>query len=304
MGLYDRPYWREGQGQFDAGQRPPTRTGLPRPGRALMVLLAANVAVFILQIVTGDLRPGGGVIMKYFTVVPAYWWQIWRFLTFQFLHGGVGHLLFNMLGLYFLGQYLQRDWGSRRFVVFYLLCGVAAGIAHVVLSLTLSQDQHVPLLGASGGVYGVVVACAILYPHIKLIIFPFPFLISIRVAAAIFLGISLLGVLMDVSAAVHGSEFSYSSVAHMAHLGGAVAAVAWLYLMPKLRGAGAGVRGRIKKDAWRRKMEIMSEQQAEIDRILDKIRRDGIASLTDRERRTLQQATEDQREEERNIYRS
>lgn len=294
MGLYDRPYMRDDHG-VGYGGGGGVRIGLPRPGRTVMRLLVINLAVFVLQIFMGNW------LLRWFAAVPVCWWQVWRYVTFQFLHGGLFHLMFNMLGLYFLGMVLEKGWGGRRFLVFYLTCGAAAGAAHVIMSMLFNQSMSVPLLGASGGVYGVVLACAILYPQIR--VFVFLFLMPIRVAAGLFLGFAVLNVLIGVRSAIEGGPLSAGGISDMAHLGGALAGGVWVWLMPKLRGTWSISAGKVKKGAWGRKMARRAAEQAQIDRILRKIHAEGLESLSRKEREILREATHRQRDEERDLYR-
>ncbi len=200
------------------------------------------------------------------------------------------HILFNMIGLYFLGMILESHWGSRRFLVFYLGCGAAAGLAHVLMAFAMSRGMQTKLLGASGGVYGVVLACAVFFPQIRLIVFLFP--MPIRTAAALFLGIAVFFTLQEFFAGGTGG-----GVSHVAHLGGAVAAAVWIWVLPKLRmklrfGNRPAGQGR-----WEKQLKRRQKQQEEIDRILDKIRREGIGSLNQREKQILREATEEQRKD-------
>jgi len=292
MGWRDRPYARH-----DFDRQPPRQfggmtMGLPRPGRVVKYLLIVNVAVFFLQIFFGDLLVAG------LAVVPAWWWQVWRYVTFQFLHGDPIHLLFNMLGLYFLGMALEDAWGPRRFLWFYLGCGVAAGAAHVLIAVAWSQAMWVSLLGASGGVYGVVLACAVLFPQIRVMVFLF--FMPIRAAAALFFAIAIYSVLMGLR---DGAPLG-GGISHVAHLGGAAAAAAYLWLWPVLRGrlgldrltrrpGGAG--------AWQRRAERRRREDAKVDRILAKIHRDGLESLSWFDRRTLRRAADRKRRENRDL---
>ncbi len=288
MSWRDRPY-----AQQDYNSPPPQRSGgfaggMPRPGLAVKYLLIINIVVFFLQVLP-DVE---GHLFDWGTVVPALWWQPWRYITCQFLHGGLFHLFFNMIGLYFLGMLLESGWGARRFLVFYLVCGVVAGVAHVLMAFAMDKGIEVPLLGASGGVYGVVIACAILFPHIRLIVFLFP--MPIRTAAALFLGIAVFFTLQDFfnPAATGGG------IAHVAHLGGAVAAAVWIWVLPKLRMRLRSSHRPAGQGQWEKKLKQRREQQEKIDSILDKIRSEGIGSLSKGEKRTLQEATEQQRRDE------
>ncbi|MHC4718517.1 MAG: rhomboid family intramembrane serine protease, partial [Planctomycetota bacterium] len=98
-------------------------------------------------------------------------WQVWRLVTFQFLHGSVRHFMFNMLGLYFFAVPLERAWGGRKFIVFYLLSGVFGGLCFLVLMRFVELGPAMKLVGASGGILASLAACAILYPQMVFIIF-------------------------------------------------------------------------------------------------------------------------------------
>ena len=282
MSWRDRPY-----AQSDYDSRPPGRPGgfmggMPRPGRVVGRLLIVNVVVFFLQIFPAF----NAQLMNWCTVIPAYWWQVWRYVTFQFLHAGLFHILFNMIGLYFLGMILEAHWGSRRFLVFYLVCGMAAGVAHVLMAFAMGSGMWMPLLGASGGVYGVVLACAVFFPQIRLIVFLFP--MPIRTAAALFLGIAVFFTLQEFFA----GGANGGGVAHVAHLGGAVAAAVWIWVLPRVRMIFR-LGGRTGRGRWEKQLKRRQEQQGKIDRIFDKIRREGIGSLSRGEKRTLQETTEE-----------
>ncbi len=268
--------------------------GLPKPGRVVKWLLIINIAVFLMEIFLGR------YMIAAFAVIAADWWQIWRYVTFQFLHASPMHLGFNMLGLYFLGMYMERSWGEKRFLRFYLICGAFAGLAHVLLSLIFASGTFIPLLGASGGVYAVVVACAILFPQIRVIVLFFP--MSIRAAAILFLGIAVVSILMGIRSAMEGGALS-GGISHVAHLGGAVAAATWIWIVPRLSGTLRQSRQRLNRGAWERKMQKSRYEQAEIDRILDKIREEGLDSLSRRERDKLKDATHKQRNEDKDLYR-
>jgi membrane associated rhomboid family serine protease len=258
--------------------------GMPRPGRAVATLLLVNLAAFVVQhIVLADRATA------WLAVVPARWWELWRYLTFQFLHADVGHILFNMLALYFLGMMLEQAWGGRTFLWFYLLSGSAAGITHVLLTGALNQPWSVRLIGASGGVYAVLLACAVLFPHVRLFLY-FLFPVPIRVVAAIFLGIALFNVLLGLRVALEGGTLS-GGISHPAHLGGAVAAAGYLWLWPVFRRRVGRLGGAFGAGRWEKRLRRSRRQQEQVDRILDKIRQRGLGSLSWRERRTLRRAS-------------
>jgi len=301
MGIYDRPYWKDG-GQPGGG---PGRSGmggftigLPKPGPVIKWLLIVNLVVFLLQLFLD--RPTtqypAGVMSQFLGITLGESWQLWRYITFQFLHGDFWHIVLNMIGLYFLGTALERSWGPKRFLRFYLVCGVAAGLAFVVVSALFRQPDWRPLIGASGGVYGVVLACAVLFPQFRIIFLFFP--VPIRLAAVIIFGGMIILVLQAVSYDQIGKAMS-----DVAHLGGAVTAAVWVWVLPKLRGSSRRARVRIEQGAWRRKMKKRDAEETEMDRILQKINTEGLGSLTAREKKILQEATRRQRQEEHDVNR-
>ena len=301
MGLHDRPYWRDEQPRGHGGPGGPggMTIGLPRPGKAVKYLLIVNVVVFVLQIVLDQPREGYrvGVLSAWFGATCGAFWQVWRYVTFQFLHslGGIWHLALNMLGLYMLGAPLEQRFGTRWFLRFYLSCGAFAGLTYVVMAGAIGLPPDIPIIGSSGGVYGVVLACAILFPNFRLILLLFP--VPIRLAAALIFGGMILVILRSLSSGVYGPQF-WSDVAH---LGGAVCAGVWIWALPGIRGAMRDSARRINKGAWERKLKKRTDQTAEVDRILQKIHDHGIGSLTTREKKALQEATSRQRDDERRI---
>lgn len=275
MALGDRPYMSDGTSARGWGMR----GGLLRPRRAVVWLLLANVGMALVQMF------GGREVVDWLAVVPARWYELWRYGSFQFLHTGIWHILFNMMGLYFLGTPVENEWGPRRFTIFYLACGAFAGLTHVIFAWLLHVNLSVPLLGASGGVYAIVLACAVLFPAMRVILFIFP--MSMRTLAIIFLGLAVLGVLDSVRGAFAGRGIG-PAVSDAAHLGGALAAALWLGLSKSWRYGGAGVETgaayvrhpSVKPGTWARKMERERRRQERVDRILAKIHERGVGSLS------------------------
>src|SRR4051812_47225063 len=182
-------------------------------------LIISNVAVFILYFV------GGGWVQRHLTVLFALYPEgairslfVWQLFTYMFLHGGVTHLLFNMLTLWFFGTQLERDWGTRRFLKYYFLCGMAAGVCVLVANL-LTRD--VPTIGASGAIFGVLVAFAVLYPN-QTVLMNFLFPIKAKYMVMIYAAIELLLTMRP----------GQSGVSTVAHLGGM--AFGYVYLKGRL----------------------------------------------------------------------
>jgi len=294
MPLSDRPYMREEPGGFGrGGGMGGMRLALPKPTPAVKALLFINVGAFLLQLFLDQPRSGyrAGLLSTYFGVTLEGFWQLWRYVTFQFLHGGAWHLALNMLGLYFLGTAVERHFGTRRFLWFYLSCGVVAGAAFVIIGALGELPPWLPIIGASGGVYALVLAAAVYFPHFQIIFLFFP--VPIRLAALIIFGVMILMVLQ--SAAGGQVERAMSDVAH---LGGAGAAAVWIWVLPRLRAARQQSVRRRNQGRWEAKMRRRAAEQAEIDRILQKIKTDGLTSLSRKERQRLQDATRRQRDEE------
>lgn len=297
MGLHDRPYMRT--------ERPPgggrvegLTIGMPRPTRAVKYMLLINIAVFVAQAFLDKSETGflglpvrAGPMSRWLGVTVGGFWQLWRYVTMQFLHGDFIHILFNMLGLYILGTPLEQHWGTRRFLRFYLSCGAVAGLAYVTIGALFQLNPELPIIGASGGVYGIVLACAVFFPQFRIIFLFFP--VPIRFAALIIFGGMILLVLRSL-----GAGHTEAAMSDVAHLGGAVTAAVWVWVLPRV-----GIRMRLGPNGtgrgrWERKLKRQRRQQEEIDRILDKIRRDGLASLSRHEKRILRQATEQQQAED------
>jgi membrane associated rhomboid family serine protease len=130
----------------------------------------------------------------------------YQLVTHMFAHGGFFHLFFNMFVLWMFGTLLEKAWGPKKFLIFYMACGLAAGIAHLAM-------ENVPAVGASGAIMGLFAAFAYLFPNTELIIFPIPVPVKAKYAVAIMAAIDLFG---GVHPAAGGN------IAHFAHLGGLV----------------------------------------------------------------------------------
>jgi membrane associated rhomboid family serine protease len=206
----------------------------------------------------------------------------------------------NMLGLYLLGSPLEQHWGPRRFLAFYLACGAFSGLTYVAASAAVGDNRFMPIIGASGGIFAILLACAVLFPQFKLILVFFP--VPIRLAALIIFGGMIFMVINSLRQGAQGSDFWSDTC----HLGGAAAAAFYLWVVPAVggirlrrafrRGSKAG------SGAWKRRMDKMAAEQEQIDRILQKIHEHGVASLTRKEQKTLKDATKRQQARERELY--
>ncbi len=276
MGLYDRDYSQEKYRRaYHYGS--PMRMGLPKVTAVVKRLLIINIVVFLTAII---IRPLGVLIYDWFQLDPttlARALQLWRLVTYQFLHGGIWHIFFNMIGLYFLGPTLERHWGSRKFLVFYLSCGAAGGVFYLLL-VAVGFLPAMAMVGASGAILGMLAACAILFPHIKLFIFPLFFPVSIRTAAIIFSAMYLFFVLTR----------SANAGGHAAHLAGMAAGAIYVFS----QSWQTKVKMKIQTSVRRKKATEQRNLQMELDRILAKVHEHGIHSLTSKEKSILKRATE------------
>ena len=183
-------------------------------------LLIANTAVFLLQYLCGlaEIDPFAPFRLRPVSVVfPPF--AVWQLVTYLFLHGGVGHILWNMLSLWMFGSELERSWGSRRYLQYYFICGIGAGICVVIANFILPRgNPSAPTVGASGAIFGLMLAFAVLFPRVQ-ILFMFLFPIEARFFVAI---IGALAFLSTLGAGGGGP------VSDVAHLGGML--VGFIYL--------------------------------------------------------------------------
>ncbi len=154
-------------------------------------LITANVVVYILQVLFVDVRVLGRTLLDFFNLLPyaVLHGALWQLVSYMFLHGGIGHILFNMLALWMFGASVEETWGTRRFLQYYFICGVGAGVC-VVIANRIFGDIHQPTIGASGAIYGVLLAFAMLFPEAEiLIMFLFP--VKAKYAVMIFGAVAL-----------------------------------------------------------------------------------------------------------------
>ncbi len=185
-------------------------SNLPPVTKALLI---ANGLVFLLQKVLGDAAlaqfmlwpPGGGDPYSY-TFLP------WQLLTYGFMHGGIAHLLFNMLALAMFGAPLEHVWGQRRYLTYYLVCVAGAAACQLAVGYwTVSQGgEAYPTVGASGGIFGLLLAYGMLFPNQRVMLLIPPIPMKARTLVIVYGAVELL---MGITNVMPG-------VAHFAHLGG------------------------------------------------------------------------------------
>jgi membrane associated rhomboid family serine protease len=209
------------------------RNGLQRTSPIVLNLIIINSLVFFAQAVFGGLEDSSK-INDWFALhhYKSSAFQPYQLVTHMFMHGSLFHLLFNMLALFMFGSLMERLWGPKRFLIFYLSCGVFAGLSqlgsyaytywdydHSFLSLDVVEVYQSALLrnatvGASGAIMGVLAAYGYTFPNTQLFIMPFPFPIKAKWA--------IIGIIaFDIFGGISNS--ATDNVAHFAHIGGALA---------------------------------------------------------------------------------
>ena len=278
-------------------------------------LLIINGVVFFIQLLMDNFTFGGYpawyLLNKWFALNPIsgvnaagepFNFQVWQLITYQFMHGGFSHILFNMFALWMFGSSIEDVFGSKKFLIFYLLAGVSAGLLHLFVSPLLGGAPAVTI-GASGAVYGVLIAYALFFPDNLIFLY---FLIPVK--AKYLIGFLVVIEFLAVDSASSG-------VAHLAHLGGAL--FGFLYIMfdknsyvslKNLFNRNFYYKSKPKRDIFTNPFSRSSQidndvqdanyydinkkddyevSQEEIDKILDKISQSGYQNLSDREKKIL-----------------
>lgn len=231
------------------------------------ILLFANVGVFFLQMTVG--------VPNEFAFVPRLvLTRPWSILTYMFLHGGLMHLAFNMLSLFFFGPQVESRLGSRSFGLLYFISGISGALLSAVLM------PRAPIIGASAGIFGVMLAFAYYWPDARIMIWgiiPMP--------------ARMLVILTTVFALWSGLGGYGGGIAHFAHLGGYGGAFLYLRWLERKRGefrrratAPAKAARQLSKPPVIEMQRVHEVNRDEVNRILDKISAQGMGSLTHEER--------------------
>ncbi len=249
-------------------------------------LMVLNAIIFVLMVLLSFNRPALGAALRWLGVTPDMWGlsapflPLWQLVTYGFVHdtGGLSHLAFNMLGLFFFGSMVEREVGSTRMGIAYFGAMLAGGFAHLIAGWI--GTGHIPVVGASGAVLGILLAAAVLQPNAKVIFIIFPMTLKVLVTIV---------VAMDAFALLTAfRDGGGDGVAHWVHLGGAAFGFLWARM------------GFIHID-WmerhRQKQRHANQQQElnanlHMDELLVKIQKQGISSLSDKERAFLKKMSE------------
>ncbi len=306
MAYYERDYFNSGrsfygQGSDRDGDGQPPIGGRPGMHSITVWLIIINTAIFVLDGLLrrwainydnqGPFNHFGS--FSYDRAVSHF--EIWRFFTFQFLHSGIGHILFNMLCLFFFGGLLEGMLGRKRFLAFYLLCGLMGPLFYLVFWQIglVASTEHSHMVGASAGVFGVMVGAARMAPNLEIrLLFP-PVTVRLKTLVIFLVALAVFIVVAQ------GDDLNSNAGGEAAHLGGALLGYLLVkrshllrfmdrFSLAKYRARRAVARRTSRENAIRKR-------DAEIDRILAKVSSQGLASLTNKEKRTLQEATEARR---------
>jgi membrane associated rhomboid family serine protease len=276
-------------------------------------MIIINVVMFFLQnmmastMFTFGGEPLGDIFVRTTYLVPlGEGFRPWQLVTYMFLHGSFTHIFFNMLMLWMFGMEVENTWGSKRFLLFYFVCGIAAGLSNLFIAPLFAAPALT--IGASGAVYGVLVAFAMMFPN-RYIYFYFLLPIKAKYLIPFFLILELY----------NGIAGTAEGIAHMAHLGGALIAAIWVLLdsrgmidrlIPTGRLHSGNITGTGIRSSWTQSTREASIYQIKpepkpkpsgdtdfdryqkvIDEILDKISHHGYSGLTEEEKRILLDAS-------------
>lgn len=318
MGLADRGYYRDeprGFGGGGGGSGGGFHFGRLNALSVTMWIIIVNVVIHVLaNTALPQLYQWG-----HFSTYEGFQrLQVWRLVTFQFLHdpSSIMHLAFNMFGMWVFGGIVEEALGRRKYLAFYLVCGIFGGLMYLLLNLAgaflpfqlpgfLFANPKTPLIGASAGVFGVIMACAYVAPTMRVQFILIPITLTMKTMAYLYVGFAVLNLLLGGGNA--GGD--------AAHVGGAIAGAYFIRnshllldffdVLNDSRTKGAGGKKRPRKGGGRRaprsaqprEYAKLAREEAEIDAILAKIQDEGIGSLTAKEKKLLAKDTERKRRE-------
>ncbi|HKD01470.1 MAG TPA: rhomboid family intramembrane serine protease [Terriglobales bacterium] len=194
-----------------------------------LVLINAGVLLLLtlLHAMNEDVFAAFRAIFALIPIMVVRGW-VWQLVSYSFLHEGILHLLFNMLGLWMFGAQFEQDWGSKKFLEFYFFCVVGAALTTIAVSFTGigGVQPTTPTIGASGGVFGILMAFGIIYGDREVMLFPIPFSVKAKYFVA---GIAFITLVEAISA----SSGRGSAVAYSAHLGGLLFGFLYVKFIPR-----------------------------------------------------------------------
>ncbi len=244
-------------------------------------LIGANILVFFFQILVGNQGP----IIEYFALIPAQVTAnlyIWQLATYMFLHGNFAHIFFNMYALLIFGVPIEQEWGSKRFLLYYFFTGIGAGVSIFLINFFFPGPGYFfPTIGASGAVFGLLLAFGFLYPNAELLLF---FFVPIKAKYLVVL-YGILELFLELSGGA-------GNISHVGHLGGLFFGLLYFIFFRKhaLSFRAKVLRTKILKNLEEHQQHIQEKNSAFGDRttefkinILKKLEASGPDSLTDDE---------------------
>ncbi|MBN2600364.1 MAG: rhomboid family intramembrane serine protease [Candidatus Marinimicrobia bacterium] len=255
-------------------------------GGAIKTIIIANLAIYLIMTLFGAER----FFLYYFGLIPRFVWGrgfIWQLFSYMFIHGSFGHIFMNMFVLWMFGSEIENAWGKKKFYNYYFLTGVGSGI----MTLLFSLNSTIPVVGASGAIYAILVAFAMMYPN-RLIYFYF----LIPIKAKYF--VLIMGIITFFSSFTQGS----GGISHLTHLGGII--IGYLYLTWRgpvfkirfkiphitIKNPFSNFIHKVDKDIKPPDIDIHGTEQTmreELDRLLDKINKSSYEKLSEIERQNL-----------------
>ena len=236
---------------------------------AIKILVSVNFGIFLLQTIART----EGMFFPLFGLVPKLVWSefmLWQPFTYLFFHGSIWHVLINMFVLWMFGSELERLWGKEHFLKFYFVTGVGAGLVTIIFGL----NSMTPIVGASGAVYGVLLAYGLTYPNRTVYLYGI-------------IPIKSLWFVIGIGVIAFMSSFdNVSQISHLTHLSGMVIGYLMLKRPVRFNDLWFTIRKRTLEYKIKHEEKKVSQHQAierEIDGILDKINREGFDSLTNEE---------------------
>ena len=244
----------------------------------IKLLLIINIAVFILMELSGQKN----ILFQLFGLDPRavlQEYRLWQTLTYLFLHGGWIHILFNMLVLWMFGKDLEMDWGKNEFLIFYFVCGIGSGLITVLANI----NSPIVIVGASGSIYGVLVAYGFTYPNRTVYLYGvFPLKVKYVV-----LGFGVIAFVASLST-------TQSKVSHITHLSGMIIGIIYIlfnFRWKNIRLLYTKIRLRSIQNKPNSREGEETHVKMQVDKILDKLNEQGWESLTSKEEKFLTRAS-------------
>ncbi|MFB0516410.1 MAG: rhomboid family intramembrane serine protease [Candidatus Neomarinimicrobiota bacterium] len=253
--------------------------GRPRT-TIIRALIIINLAIWVLLTLSESSR----LIFPYLGLVPKLVWSrlmVWQPITYMFIHAGFWHVALNMFALWMFGSELEREWGKAAFLRYYFITGVGSGLVTMLFSL----NSIIPVIGASGAIYGVLLAYGLAYPNREVYLY-FIFPVKVKYFVGFF---ALMAFFASIQPGV-------STISHLTHLSGMV--IGWFYLKSGWRSTWYHLGQRVASLQQERhiRKEFFEDQEDEalrqqVDQILDKINTEGYVALSKEEQDILYRAS-------------